>query len=339
MVATMRAVTIGEPGGPEVLGLRRVERPVPGPEEVLVRVAASGVNRADLLQRRGRYPAPPGAPEEIPGLEFAGRVEESGAGCRLRAPGDRVMGVVGGGGYAGYLTVHERATVRIPDGMSDVEAGGVPEVFMTAFDALLLQAGLGAGETVLIHAVGSGVGTAALQLAGAVGARTVGTSRTPGKLERARALGLDEAVVSEGGDPDEGGWPETVLERTGGRGVDVILDLVGAAYAGGNVRCLAGGARWIVVGVPSGARAELDLRRLMASRASVRGTVLRARPLEEKIALARRFEERVVPLFEAGRIRAVVDRVLAPEEASEAHRLMEENRTFGKLVLGWDRPI
>ncbi len=328
--STMRAVMIPDFGEAEVLEIREVERPEPGPGQVRVRVAATGINRADLIQRRGHYPAPPGAPADIPGLEYAGVVEAVGSGVRLRAEGDPVMGVVGGGGYAEHVVVAERETVRIPDGVEPAEAAAIPEVFMTAWDALFRQMELGPGETLLIHAVGSGVGTAALQLARAAGARTVGTSRTPGKVERALEMGLDHGIVA--GDD----WAERVLEATGGRGVDVILDLVGAAYVPGNQEVLSLRGRWIVVGVPSGTEASIDFRTLMRRRATLRGTVLRARPPEEKAVLAREFEERVVPLFETGALRPVVDRTFPPEEAAEAHRTMEENRNFGKLLLVWD---
>jgi NADPH2:quinone reductase len=325
----MRAVVITEPGDPDVLAVREVPRPAPGPEEVLVRVHASGINRADLLQRRGRYPAPPGWPEDIPGLEFAGVVEEAGQACRSFGVGDRVMGVIGGGGYAEYVAVHERTAVRVPDLLTWEAAGAVPEVFMTAFDALFLQMGLAAGETLLIHAVGSGVGTAAVQLARAAGVRTIGTSRTPEKLERATALGMDVGVV---GDEE---WPARVAEATSGHGVDVVLDLVGAPYIAGNLQALATRGRWIVVGVSGGTTGEMDLRRLMAKRASVTGTVLRARPLEEKIVLARAFEARVCSQLEERTVEPVVDRVYTPDAAAEAHRHMEANRNFGKIVVAW----
>jgi len=326
----MKAVVIERPGGPEVLRIQEVERPAPSAGELLVRVHASGINRADLLQRLGRYPAPAGAPESIPGLEVAGEVVETGSGCRLFSPGDRVMAIVGGGGYAEFISVHERAAVRVPESLGWEGAGAVPEAFMTAFDALFLQAGLGAGETVLVHAVGSGVGTAALQLARAAGAFTVGTSRTPVKLEMAAEMGLHVGVLA-----DER-WPAGVREATGGKGVDVILDLVGGPYASGNLEAIAVGGRWMVVGVPGGAVAELDLRRLMGKRASVTGTVLRARPLEEKISLARAFAARVAPRFGRGELRPVLDRSYPAAEASEAHRRMEANLNFGALVLRWD---
>lgn len=329
----MRAVVITEPGDPDVLEVREVDAPTPGPGEVLVRIGSSGINRADLLQRQGRYPAPPGWPEDVPGLEFAGVVEAVGDGCRVRSVGDRVMGIVGGGGYAERATTHERATVTIPEGLSIEEAGAVPEVFMTAFDAVFLQCGLEVGETLLVHAVGSGVGTAAVQLARALGARTIGTSRTPEKLERAAELGLDVGVeTGEGADRD---WPARVAEATDGRGVDVILDLVGAPYIAGNLDVLARRGRWIVVGVPGGTTGPMDLRALMAKRASVTGTVLRARPLEEKIELAEAFESDVVPLFEDGALGPVIDTVFPPDAAADAHRRMEANLNFGKLLLTW----
>lgn len=331
MPNTMNAVVVEEPGGPEVLRLRRVPRPEPGRGEVLVRVTASGVNRADLLQRMGRYPAPEGYPPDIPGLEYAGVVEAVGEEVGTVAPGDRVMGITGGGGYAEYVTVPASTAVPVPDGLDLLEAGAVPEVFMTAFDAVFLQEGLAAGETLLVHAVGSGVGTAALQLAVAAGATVIGTSRTADKLERAGALGLHHAV--EGGDAD---WPDRVLDLTDGRGVDVILDLVGGPYLAGNQRVLAPRGRHIVVGVPGGTTATIDLRALMGRRGSIRGTVLRARPLDEKAALARAFEERVTPLLADGRVRPVIDRFVPARDAAAAHRAMEANENFGKILLVWD---
>ncbi len=328
---------VPHPGGPEALVPSTLELPPPPFGHVRVRVATSGVNRADLLQRQGRYPAPPGFPQDIPGLEFAGMVEATGEGCGLRRPGDRVMGILGGGGYAGAVNVAERETVRIPQGMDPEVAGAIPEVFLTAWDALEGQAGTRAGETVLIHAVGSGVGTAALQLALGAGARVLGTSRTPEKVEEATAMGLHGGVVAHGEDPE--GWVEAVLEATGGQGADVILDLVGGAYLAGNLQVLAPGARWVVVGVPGGARGTLDLRRLMTRRARILGTVLRARPPEEKAALARAFEARVVPRFQGevggARLRPVVDSILPWQEAASAHRRLEANESFGKVLLRW----
>jgi NADPH:quinone reductase len=330
MAESMRAVVIKEPGDPEVLEVRDVPVPVAGEREILVRLRASGLNRADLLQRRGLYPAPPGVTQDIPGLEYSGVVEAIGSDVTLWNVGDRVMGIVGGGGYAELVAVHERTAVQVPAGVPLDEAGAIPEVFMTAFDALFRQMNLSEGETVLVHAVGSGVGTAAVQLCQAAGVRSIGTSRTREKVDRALALGLQLGVVAEEG------WPGKVLDATRGVGVDLILDLVGGAYLGGNLTVLAEGGRQIVVGVPSGAKAQIDLRLLMAKRALLKGTVLRSRPLEERISLAREFERRVCPLFAARTVLPVVDSVFIPEEAPEAHRAMESNRNFGKLLIVWD---
>jgi putative PIG3 family NAD(P)H quinone oxidoreductase len=327
----MRAIVIREPGGPEVLELAERGAPAPGRMEIRVGVRASGVNRADLIQRRGSYPAPAGWPDDIPGLEFTGEVAEVGPGVRRWQVGDRVMGLVGGGAYAEQVVVHEDEAVAVPPGLDFDRAGAIPEAFFTAFDALDLQCGLRPGETLLIHAVGSGVGTAALQIARRAGVRTIGTSRTPGKLARAVELGL-EVPISGGAETE---WAEAVLAATGGRGVDVILDLVGGTYLEANQRVIAERGRWIVVGVPSGPRATIDLRSLMGRRASVTGTVLRARPLHEKIALARAVDTRLMEGFEDGSLEPVVDRTFPAEDAAEAHRRMEANENFGKLVLTW----
>lgn len=324
----MQAIVIPEFGGPEVLQLERVRAPRPGPRELLVRVAASGVNRADLLQRRGLYPPPPGE-SEVPGLEFAGVVEEVGGTVSRWRPGDRVMGIVGGGGYAERVVVDERVAVAVPEGMEMTVAGAIPEVYMTAYDAVFRQAGLKRRETLLIHAVGSGVGTAALQLASRAGARTIGTSRTAAKLERAAVEGL--GVGLWGGE----GWEAGVMDATGGRGADVILDLVGAPYLEGNQAAIAVGGRHVVVGVPGGSRAGIDLRRLMVRRARLYGTVLRTRGVEEKAALAAEFSDAVLPGFEDGSLRPVIDSVLPVMKAADAHQRMEENRNFGKIVLTW----
>ncbi len=325
----MKAIWIREPGGPEVLEVRDVPLPEVAAGEVRVRVRASGVNRADLLQRRGLYPPPSGYPAEIPGLEFAGTVDALGSGVEDWQVGDRVMGITGGGGYAEQVVERAETLIRAPQGLDMLDVAAIPEVFLTAFDALFRQANLGVGETVLVHAAGSGVGTAAIQLASAAGARVLGSSRTPDKLERCAGLGLDVAIH-----PSQQWW-EDVRQVTDQRGADVILDLVGGAYLEGNVKALAQGGRQIVVGVPSGVTAELDLRSLMARRACLRGTVLRSRRTHEKAALARSFEARVVPLFESGVLRPVLDRTLPVEEAADAHALLEENRTFGKVLLDW----
>jgi len=300
-----------------------------GETDLLVRVASSGVNRADLMQRRGRYPAPPGYPQHILGLEYAGTVEDVGRRAERFAVGDAVMGITGGGAYAEFVVVSAGTAIAAPPRMDLLRVGALPEVFMTAFDAAFAQEGLLRGEALLVHAVGSGVGTAALQLGARAGATVIGTSRTPGKLERALNLGLEHAVLAEEG------WPDRVMDLTAGRGVDVILDLVGGSYLAGNQHVLAQRGRHVVVGVPGGLTAELDLRALMSRRGSIRGTVLRARPIEEKAALARAFEAHVLAGFVDGTLQPVIDTVFPAVEAAEAHRHMESNQNFGKILLEW----
>lgn len=329
-------------GEPEVLNLAsRPALPLP-PGHVRVRVATSGVNRADLLQRRGRYPVPVGFPEDILGLEFSGTVVETGGGCRSREVGDRVMGILGGGGYAEEVVLPEVETIRVPSTLSLAEAGAIPEVFITAWDAIVRQARLTGGETILIHSVGSGVGTAALQLACALGCRTIGTSRTPSKLNRAAAMGLAHPILLDQG--EGAGWVDAVeaILSDGSPGdapqggVDVLLDLVGGGYFDGNLRLLHERGRWIIVGLTSGSRATFDLRAFIAKRATLIGTVLRARPAHEKAALALEFEREVVPLFESGTLRPVVDRIFPAGEAAEAHRYLEGSENFGKVLLSWE---
>ncbi len=319
------------PGGPEVLEVREVPTPEPGPGAVRVRVRAVGVNRADLLQRRGRYPAPADSPQDILGLEYAGVVDEAGPGATRFRPGDRVMGIVGGGAYAEAVVVPESHLLPIPDGLGFEEAAAVPEAFITAHDALFTLMGLEAGERLLVHAAGSGVGVAAIQLAREAGAEVFGTARSPWKLDRALELGLDFGVVTEGD-----GFADAILERTGGDGMDAILDLVGGGYLADNLRVLAPKGRMAVVGLVSGSRAELDLGLLLRKRLTLIGTALRGRTKEEKAAATRAFADRALPLLAARRIHPVVDAVYPMHEAPEAHRRMESNLNFGKLVLSWD---
>lgn len=326
----MRAIVIARPGGPEVLEEQNRPVPQPGPGEIRVRVRASALNRADLLQRRGRYPAPPGAPQDVPGLEFAGEVDANGEASGLWAVGNRVMGITGGGAHAEYVVVHEREAMRVPHNLSWEEAAAVPEAFLTAHDALFHRLDLGMGERLLIHAVGSGVGTAALQLALAAGATVYGTSRTPAKLKQAEAMGLELGV-----DSSRDNWVERVEQATEGAGVHAVLDLVGGDFLDGNLRVLSSCGRMALVGTVAGAKADLNLAVLLRKRIQLTGTVLRSRPLEEKIALAREFSKGVLPLFASGRIHPVVDRVYSFADIGEAHRQMEANQTFGKIVLVW----
>ncbi|MBK7397542.1 MAG: NAD(P)H-quinone oxidoreductase [Myxococcales bacterium] len=318
----MKAIVITRPGEPEVLELREVQDPVAQRGEVRVRIHATAVNRADLLQRRGLYPAPPDAPADIPGLEYAGVIDAVGEGVTGLAVGERVLGLAGGGTYAERIVLPARTVVRMPEGLSFEDAAALPEACITAFDAMVDQGGLSAGERVLVHAVGSGVGTAALQIAHALGATVVGTSRTASKLERATALGLDQAVLAR-----EPKFAEAVGE------VDLVLDLVGGAYVGESLRCLAPRGRHVLVGLTGGRTTELDLGLLLRNRLRLFGTVLRARPLEEKITAMQRFGKHVLPLVARGLVRPVVEQVLPLARASEAHRLMEADQSFGKLVL------
>lgn len=326
----MKAVVFRGAGATEVIELEDRPPPEAGPGEVVVEVAAAGLNRADLLQRRGLYPAPPGAPADVPGLELSGTVVACGAGVVERKVGDRVMTIVGGGAMAERVAVHERTLVPVPGGIDLVTAGGVPEVFATAHDALFTQAGLAMGETVLIHAVGSGVGTAAMQLARAAGATAIGTSRTADKLARAAALGLDHGVVVS-----DGTFADRVKAATGGRGADVILDLVGAAYLEENLKAVARTGRIVVIGLMGGAKGTLSLGALLERRVSITGSVLRSRPLEEKAAVAQALARHVVPLLADGRVRPVIDAVLPMAEVRAAHQRLEQNDSFGKLVLRW----
>lgn len=316
------------PGDPDVLQLRERPTPSPGPGEVLVRVRASGVNRADLLQRMGRYPGPPGAPADIPGLEIAGDVAELAPGMRAWAVGDRVMGLVGGGGYAEYAAVPADHLLRIPDGWSFEQAAAVPEAFITGFDALA-QTRLAAGERVLIHAVGSGVGVALLQLARDAGATVAGTSRTEAKLQRAVGeLGLEHAVLVR----DVFEPPPTLRDWA-----DVVCDLVGGTYVPGNLAAAAPRGRIVVIGLTGGRSAPLDLGTLLAKRLTLVGTVLRSRSREEKARLTRAFAAAALPALEAGRLRPIVDEVVPAGGAAAAHRYMEANGNFGAVVITWDR--
>lgn len=325
----MLAVALESYGGPEVLRTRRVPAPDPSPDEVLVRVHAAALNRADILQRMGRYPAPGPKPAyEIPGLEFAGLVERVGDRVGGVRAGDRVMGLLAGGGYAQYVATHPRMLMPVPDGFSFEEAAAVPEAFLTAFDALFRQAGLSAGQTVLVHAGGSGVGTAATQLARAAGAVVVTTVGTPEKAARSLELGATRAV--ERGRED---WVAAARGASGGRGVDVVLELVGAPNLVPDLNALAVGGRIIVVGTMAGAQAELPLSLLMGRRARVVGTLLRSRAIEEKMALTQDFVAHGLPLLARGVVRPLVDRTFPLEEVGEAHRYMEANRNFGKIVL------
>ncbi|MDX6272251.1 MAG: NADPH:quinone reductase [Acidobacteriota bacterium] len=327
----MRAIKIVSHGGVEGLAVAEVERPEASGDRVRVRVHAAALNRADLLQRRGHYPAPPGFPADIPGLEFAGEVESSGAEARRWRAGARVYGITGGGAQAEYVVVPENTLAEIPANLSWEEAAAVPEAFITAHDALFTQGQLALGERVIVHAAGSGVGLAAVQLARAAGAQTLGTARrTADKLERARAYGLDEmCVVNE----DPQAFADAAKSWTQGAGVHLILDLVGASYLAANLDALAPRGRLLLVGTMAGSNAPLDFRQVMSKRLRLTGTVLRARSAEEKARATRLFAAHVSPLLTRGALRPVIDSVFDLRDIRAAHERLESNETFGKIVL------
>ena len=328
----MRAAVITEPGGPEVFAVQEVPDPTPGPDEVLVAVKASALNRADLMQRRGRYNGPPGTRNDIPGLEAAGVIEAVGERVVGWKPGDRVMALLGGMGYASKVAVHERMLMPVPPNLTFEEAASIPEVFLTAYDAIFMQCELVMGESVLIHAVGSGVGTAAVQLASAQSCRIFGTAGSQEKLDAATELGLDVGINYHDED-----FAEVIAEQTGGQGVEVILDLVGGPYWHQNMKSIAVKGRMIIVGSLGGASVDgMVTSALSQKRASVRGTLLRGRPLEEKATLVQAFNNRVMPLFADETIRPIVDRVFPLDQAGDAHAYMETNANFGKIVLKVD---
>jgi NADPH2:quinone reductase len=302
--------------------LELLERPTPQPvaDQVLVEVAGSGVNRADLLQRRGLYPAPAGWPEDIPGLELSGRVVEVGPMVTTLHAGDRVCGIVGGGSHATHILTTEALCVPVPAGIDLIEAGGIPEVFITAHDALTAGR-LRAGERLLIHGVGSGVGTAAVQLAAAMGATIVGTARTPEKLERAKELGLDEGVHAS----------DDMAALIGE--VDLVLDLVGGHYLKVDVEACRTKGRIVVVGLLAGSSVELDFGVVMRKRLSIFGTVLRSRPEWEKASATAAFAHELIPLLERKLVRPVVDRVVPFDEIQSAYDALQRNETFGKIVV------
>ncbi len=323
----MRAVVLEEKGGPEVLQIRDdIPDPSPGPEEVVVAIQSSALNRADLLQRMGLYPGPPMV-HEIPGLEYAGRVISVGDRVTGRAIGDAVMGISNGGCYAEKIAVHERQTMTVPDALPLADAGAFPEVFITAWDALVRQGGLTSGRWALVHAGASGVGTAAIQIAKALGAR-VAVTASAGKHGVCHRLGAD--VVIDYATED---FPERVKEATEGDGVDVVLDVIGGDYLPRNVRCLRMGGRIIQVGVMAGGPVPFDVGSLLMKRGTVTGTTLRSRPIEEKIAITQEFAAQILPRVAEGLLAPVIDSRFPLDQVAAAHEHMAANANAGKIVL------
>jgi NADPH2:quinone reductase len=323
----MTAIAIRAPGGPEVLV--PVRRPVPQPDdsEILVRVAAAGVNRPDVVQRQGNYPPPPGAPVDVPGLEIAGEVVACGKAVQRWRPGDKVMALVAGGGYAAFCTVHESNALLVPLGLSLVEAAAIPETFFTVWNNVFERGRLRAGEWLLVHGGTSGIGTTAIMLAKAFGAHVATTAGGPEKVAACQALGADRAIDYHTEDFVK------AVKDVSGRGADLILDMVGGDYIGRNYAAAAPDGRIVQIAFMKGHVVEVDFRRLMVKRLTHTGSTLRPRSVAEKAALARALEERVWPLLAEGRCKPVIYRTLPLAEAAEAHRVMESGRHIGKIVL------
>lgn len=329
-MSTMKAAWIAGFGGPEVLEIRETAQPQPGPDEVLVRVRASALNRADLLQRQGKYPPPAGYPVEIPGIEFAGEIAEPGSRVRRWKLGQRVFGLTGGAAHAEYLVTQQDLIAEVPENLDWASAAAVPEAFITAHDALWIQAALRPGETVLINAVGSGVGLAAVQVVRALRAIPYGTSRTAAKLDAAKKYGMEDGIVVR----DNFDHLLAAMEQlTRGQGVNVMLDLVGGPYPKACQKIMAIQGRMIFVGTVAGGSYELESRYVMGRRLQIRGTVLRARSLEEKIRVTRLFASEVVPLLANGVLRPTIDSKFPLTEIAEAHRRLESNQSTGKVVI------
>jgi putative PIG3 family NAD(P)H quinone oxidoreductase len=326
----MRAVVITRPGGPEVLEVQERPTPTPGRGQILVHVRASSLNRADLLQREGRYPAPPGAPADIPGLEFAGEVAALGDDAGPWKIGSRAFGITAGGGHAEFLTIDARCAAPVPERLSWTEAGAMPEAFMTAHDALVTQAQVAGGERVLIHAIGSGVGLAATQVARAWKAIPYGSARTADKIERAREFGLEDGIVVAAD-------PEVIVARvqewTAGKGVPIVLDLVGGDYVGANIRAASPKGRIMIIGTVAGRSASIPVGMVLGKRLKLLGTVLRSRSVEEKRDVTSAFTHDVVPLIASGVLRPTIDNVFDLADIGQAHERLAGNATFGKVVL------
>jgi NADPH2:quinone reductase len=325
--ATMRAVAISEPGGPDVMVIE--DRPVPvlGEGEVLIAVAAAGANRADVMQRKGEYPPPPGAPD-IPGLEISGLVARVGEGVTRFKEGDEVVALVTGGGYAEYCAAHESTTLPLPDPLTLVEGGGIPETTFTVWHNVFERGGLRPGEWLLIHGGSSGIGTTAIQLAKAFGAFVVATAGSDAKCDAIARLGADAVVNYKTTD-----FVEAVKKATRGRFADVILDMVGGDYLGRNMLAAAHEARIVQISHHGGSKTEIDLRQIMQKRLTLTGSTLRNRPIAFKAELARALEETVWPIIKQGRYKPVIDGIFPLEEAPDAHRRIESSEHIGKVIL------
>jgi putative PIG3 family NAD(P)H quinone oxidoreductase len=323
----MRAVEFTGAGGPEVAAVTERPVPEPGPGEVLVRVAAAGINRADVQQRRGFYPPPPGT-TDIPGLEVSGTIAAVGADVQGYDAGAKVCALLAGGGYAQYVAVPAGQLMPVPEGVGLVEAAALPEVAATVYSNLFLEAGLAAGDTVLIHGGAGGIGTMATQLVAAAGAHPIVTAGSPEKLEYCRGFGAEAGIDYRTED-----FVDRIRELTAGQGADIVLDVIGAKYLERNVRALAVGGRLVVIGLQGGAKAELDLGLLMSRRARIIGTTLRSRPAAEKARIVAGTVERVWPLVDSGAVRVAVERTFPLEQVAQAHVFFDSGEHRGKLLL------
>jgi NADPH2:quinone reductase len=323
----MRAIRIEEPGGPDVLSVASVPVPVPLESEVLVRVEAAGVNFPDVLQRLGKYPLPPGA-SPLPGLEIAGEVVELGSNARRWSPGDRVMALTHGGGYAEYCRVHEGHCLTIPENFTATMAAAIPETFFTVQYNLFMRAGLSAGETLLVHGGSSGIGTTAIQLANAKGAVVLATAGSDEKCRFCEKLGSSHAINYRSDD-----WVQRVSVLTDERGVDVVLDMVAGTYVQKNIEVLARDGRYVIIGFLQGWKAEVDFRPVLARRITITGSLLRPQTVEEKAAIASSLQEEVMPLLASGAVKPVIHATFPLAQAADAHRLMESSNHMGKIVL------
>jgi putative PIG3 family NAD(P)H quinone oxidoreductase len=326
----MKAVVVEKPGDESVLKLGEVPEPSIKPDEILIRVRAAGVNRADILQRQGFYPPPPGA-SEIIGMECAGEVAALGSSVTEWKIGDRVMALIPGGGYAEKAAAHRGSAMKIPSVLSFDEAAGIPEVFLTVFLNLFILAEIGRGQSALIHGGGSGIGTASIQLLKEAGVRVIVTAGTDEKCDQCRRLGADIAINYKSGP-----FPPAVKDATGGRGVNAILDSIGATYLAGNLESLAQGGRLVLIGLMSGARAEIDLAAVLRRHLRIYGSTLRSRPAEEKAQIVAAFLKQFGAALEAGRLRPPIYKALPAADAPTAHRMMQASEHFGKIVLKFD---
>jgi NADPH2:quinone reductase len=327
MAATMRAVEISSPGGPEVLKPRDLPKPSPKPNEIVVRVAAAGVNRPDVLQRMGLYPVPPDA-SPLPGLEIAGEVTEVGSSAKIWRPGDKVCALANGGGYAEYCAVPETQALPVPKNLSMVEAASLPETFFTVWSNVYDRGRLAPGESLLVQGGTSGIGVTAIQMAAATGNRVFATAGSDEKCAACLRLGAEQAFNYRTQD-----WAAEARAATGGKGVNVILDMVGGDYVPKELKCLADEGRLVFIAFLRGPKTELDISQVMLRRLTITGSTLRPRPAEFKGAIARSLRERIWPLLEAGRIKPQIYRTFPLEQAGEAHRLMESSQHIGKIVL------